>query len=61
MSRKESQDHHRTMQHIRQVQRLIAMANLPHSYRLFDVLSAPGDSVEDRLPTTRSGIDGEQG
>jgi hypothetical protein len=40
--RSEVSDHHEAAENILRVQRQIALANLPHSYRLFDLATLRG-------------------
>jgi hypothetical protein len=53
--------HHEAAQNIRRVQRQIALANLPHSYRLFDVMALRHASQDNDLPAANDSTVGGTG
>jgi len=50
LSDRHEEAHHETAENIRRVQRQIALANLPHSYRLFDVMALRHTPQDHDLP-----------
>jgi hypothetical protein len=55
MTKRALSDHHEAAQNIRRVQHQIALANLPHSYRLFDVTTLRRTLQDNDLTTTDDG------
>jgi hypothetical protein len=61
MNKRTLLNHHDTAQNIRRVQRQLALANLPHSYRLLDLTNLRQDPAGRDLPAANDPSRGDIG